>query len=192
VTLSQVITNCWKKGDTLGELVKCKPSKIYHTIKNSYQVRHVRPPGQTCPAPRADISGLLAFSWVNQAYLPPSQIPETLTGHVQPPGQTCPASQPFSRVNQAYSASRPDSESIFWTCPAPSLDMSDLTKFPQRLSLGPDISGPQAGLQRGGSDIFGARSRHVRVSGTPTAIFGCPRKIELSGFENRTIRFSWV
>jgi hypothetical protein len=56
------------KGDTLGELVKCKTSKIYPTTKNSCQIRHIRPP---------------------------SRIPETLAGNVRPPGQTCPASQPY-------------------------------------------------------------------------------------------------
>jgi hypothetical protein len=40
VTLSQVIAIA-EKGDTLGELVKCKPSKIYHTTKNSCQARHI-------------------------------------------------------------------------------------------------------------------------------------------------------
>jgi hypothetical protein len=50
-----------EKGGTLGELVKCKPSKIYPTTKNSYRARHVRPPGQTCPAPRLDIASLSAF-----------------------------------------------------------------------------------------------------------------------------------
>jgi hypothetical protein len=45
------------KGDTLGELVQCKPSKIYPTTKNSYQARHIRPP---------------------------SRIPETLAKHVWP------------------------------------------------------------------------------------------------------------
>jgi hypothetical protein len=41
----------------MGELVKCKTSKIYHTTKNSYQARHI---------------------W------PPSWIPETLARHVWP------------------------------------------------------------------------------------------------------------
>jgi hypothetical protein len=45
------------RGDTLGELVKCKTSKIYPTTKNSYQARHIRPP---------------------------SRIPETLARHVRP------------------------------------------------------------------------------------------------------------
>jgi hypothetical protein len=35
----------------------------------------------------------------------------------------------FSRVNQAYPASRTDSKGISQTCPAPSLDMSDQTQF---------------------------------------------------------------
>jgi hypothetical protein len=49
------------KGDTLGELVQCKPSKIYPTTKNSCQARHIHPP---------------------------NRIPETLAEHVWPPGQT--------------------------------------------------------------------------------------------------------
>jgi hypothetical protein len=56
------------RGDTLGELVKCKISKIYHTTKNLCQARHIRPP---------------------------SRIPDTLAGHVWPPGPTCPASLPY-------------------------------------------------------------------------------------------------
>jgi hypothetical protein len=32
------------KGDTLGELVKCKTSKSTIPPKNSYQTRHIRPP----------------------------------------------------------------------------------------------------------------------------------------------------
>jgi hypothetical protein len=32
------------KGDTLGELVKCKTVKNYPTTKNSCQARHIRPP----------------------------------------------------------------------------------------------------------------------------------------------------
>jgi hypothetical protein len=48
------------KGGTLGELVKCKTSKIYPTTKNSCQARHIQPP---------------------------SQILETLVGYVRPPGQ---------------------------------------------------------------------------------------------------------
>jgi hypothetical protein len=35
-----------EKGDTLGELVKYKPSKNYSTTKNSCQARHIRPPSQ--------------------------------------------------------------------------------------------------------------------------------------------------
>jgi hypothetical protein len=35
------------------------------------------------------------------------------------------------------------------------------------------------------------RPRHVRVSGTPTAIFGCLGKTGLSDFKNWTIRFLW-
>jgi hypothetical protein len=42
----------------LGELVKYKTSKIYHTTKNSCQDRHIRPP---------------------------SRISETLAGHIRPP-----------------------------------------------------------------------------------------------------------
>jgi hypothetical protein len=30
----------------IGELVKCKTSKIYPTTKNSYQARHIRPPSR--------------------------------------------------------------------------------------------------------------------------------------------------
>jgi hypothetical protein len=60
---------------------------------------------------------------------PPSRISES--------GRTCPlAPRPdmpdlsaFSRVNQAYPTSRPDSKGISWTCPTPSTDMSDLTQF---------------------------------------------------------------
>jgi hypothetical protein len=63
-----VIGAPYYQGDTLGELVKCKTSKIYPTTKNSCQTRHIRPP---------------------------SQILETLARHVRPPGQTCPASQPY-------------------------------------------------------------------------------------------------
>jgi hypothetical protein len=59
------------KGDTLGELVKCKILKIYSTIKNSCQVRHIQPR---------------------------SQIPETLTEYVRPPDQTYPTSQPFPEL----------------------------------------------------------------------------------------------
>jgi hypothetical protein len=44
-------------------------------------------------------------------------------------------------------------------------------QIPQRLSPGPDISGPQASFQRGWSDMFGPRPGHVRVSDTPTAKF---------------------
>jgi hypothetical protein len=55
-------------GNTLGELVKCKISKIHPTTKNSCQATHIHPP---------------------------SQIPETLAGHVRPPSQTCPVSQPY-------------------------------------------------------------------------------------------------
>jgi hypothetical protein len=49
--------------------------------------------------------------------------------------------------------------------------MSDLTKFSQQLSSRPDISGPQAGFQRGWSDMFSLWSGHVQVSNTPTARF---------------------
>jgi hypothetical protein len=53
-------------GDTLGELVKCKTSKIYPTTKNLF--------GPLAGFQRLwlDISGLSAFSRVNQAY-PPSR-----------------------------------------------------------------------------------------------------------------------
>jgi hypothetical protein len=62
-----------EKGDTLGELVQCKPSKIYPITKNSCQARHI---------------------W------PPNQILETLAGHVWPLGQTCLASQPFPELTK--------------------------------------------------------------------------------------------
>jgi hypothetical protein len=106
----------------LGELVKCKTSKIYPTMKSSCQARDIRPP-----------------SW----------IPEILVGHVRAPGKTCPTSLPYpgsrdltqtcptpspdmsdlsalSQVNQAYPARRPGFRGISRRCPAPSLDMSDL------------------------------------------------------------------
>jgi hypothetical protein len=43
--------------------------------------------------------------------------------------------------------------------------------IPQRLSSGPDISGPQAGFQRGWSDMSDPWPWHVQVSDTPTARF---------------------
>jgi hypothetical protein len=43
--------------------------------------------------------------------------------------------------------------------------------IPQWLSPGPNISGPQAGFERGWSDMSGPRPEHVRVSDTPTARF---------------------
>jgi hypothetical protein len=43
--------------------------------------------------------------------------------------------------------------------------------IPQRLSPGPDISGPQARFQRGWRDMSGPRPGHVRVSDTLTARF---------------------
>jgi hypothetical protein len=43
--------------------------------------------------------------------------------------------------------------------------------IPQRLSPEPDITGPQAGLQRGWSDMSGPRPGHVLVSDTPMARF---------------------
>jgi hypothetical protein len=43
--------------------------------------------------------------------------------------------------------------------------------IPQRLSPGPNISGPQAGLQRGVPDMSDPRPGHVRISDTPTARF---------------------
>jgi hypothetical protein len=46
--------------------------------------------------------------------------------------------------------------------------------IPQRLSSGPDISGPQAGFQRGLPNMSGPRPEHVRVSDTPTARFSPP------------------
>jgi hypothetical protein len=57
----------------MGELVKCKTSKIYPTTKNTCQARHIQPP---------------------------SQIPETLAEHVQSLGQTCPASPPYPRLTK--------------------------------------------------------------------------------------------
>jgi hypothetical protein len=130
-------------GDTLGELLKCKTSKIYPITKHSCQVRHI------CP---------------------PSLIPETLPWHVQPSGQTCSAPLPnpgsrdltrtcsiprpdmsglsvLSWVNQAYPASRPGSEAFpghVWSNP-----------ISQWLSPGPDISRPHASFQRGWSYISG-------------------------------------
>jgi hypothetical protein len=85
-----------EKGGTLGELVKCKPSKIHPTTKNSCQARHicppsriletlaehVRPPGQTCPTSQP-------FSELTKHIQPPSQILETLARHVRPPAHTC-------------------------------------------------------------------------------------------------------
>jgi hypothetical protein len=41
----------------------------------------------------------------------------------------------------------------------------------QRLSPGPDISGPHAMFQRGWSDMSDPRPGHVRLSDTPTARF---------------------
>jgi hypothetical protein len=74
------------KGDTLGELVRCKTSKIYPTTKNSCQARHIRPPSRIPEI--LDMSGLSALSRVNQAY---------------------PASRPDSRgISQTCSAPSPD------------------------------------------------------------------------------------
>jgi hypothetical protein len=93
----------------LGELMKCKTSKIYSTTKNICQAKHIHPP---------------------------SRILEILAGDVHPPGQTCPTPHPYlgsrdltrtcpapspdmsdlsalSRVNQVYPAPRPGSEGIF-------------------------------------------------------------------------------
>jgi hypothetical protein len=87
----------------------------------------------------------------------------------------------FSRANQAY--------------PPPSRISETLTghvwpnQISQRLSSGSDISNPQAGFQRGGLDMSDHRPRHVRVSGTPTTIFGCLGKTRPSGFKNWTIWF---
>jgi hypothetical protein len=71
----------------------------------------------------------------DQTYPAPSRIPETLAGHVRLPDQTCPASQPYpeltnhirllGRIPEAFSRHvRPN-------------------PIPQRLSLRPNISGPQ-------------------------------------------------
>jgi hypothetical protein len=149
----------------LGELVKCKTSKIYPTTKNSYQDRHIRPP---------------------------SRILETLARHVRPPGQTCPASQPYPAQKPGSSDSGRTCRPPARTCLS---DNSSVTKswtghiqsssripevfpghvrpnsIPQLLSPRPDIFGLQAVFQRGWSDMSDPRPRHVRVSDTPTTRF---------------------
>jgi hypothetical protein len=120
----------------LGELVKCKTSKIYPITKNSCQARHI------CP---------------------PNRISETLAGLVRPPGQTCPASQPFPKLTKhIWLLGRIPEAFPGHVRPNP---------IPQQLSPGLDISGPQAGFQRGWPDMSDPRSGHVRVSDTPMARF---------------------
>jgi hypothetical protein len=115
----------------LGELVKCKTSKIYPNTKNSCQARHI---------------------------LPPSRISETLAGHVRPPGQTCPASQPFPELTKHIW--------LLARIPEAFPEHVQPNIIPQRLNPESDISGPQAGFQRGLSYMSGLRPGPVRVSDT--------------------------
>jgi hypothetical protein len=93
---------------------------------------------------RPDISGLLAgFQrlWLD--------MPSPLTRHVQP-------------------------LSLIWLSSRVPLTLAGHVRpnpIPQRLSPEPDISDPQAGLQRGWSDMSGPRPGHVQVSDTPTTRF---------------------
>jgi hypothetical protein len=73
----------------MGELVKCKTSKIYPTTKNSYQARHIRPlaefqrlwpdmstpTGQTCPVSQS-------YPRLTKPTQLVGQIPEAFPGHV--------------------------------------------------------------------------------------------------------------
>jgi hypothetical protein len=145
-----------KKGDTLSELVKCKPSKIHLTIKNSCQAKHIRPP-----------------SW----------IPETLTGHVQPPSQTCPSSQSFPKLTKNFwLPGRIPEAFLRHVRPQPRHVRSN--PISQGLSPGPNISDPQAGFQRGWTDMSGFLATQ--------GCFWLSRKTGLSGFRNWTVQFSWV
>jgi hypothetical protein len=75
----------------LGELVKCKTSKIYPTTKNSCQARHIRPLAEFHRL-WPDMSGPQArHVWP----LFRIQVLETWPGHVHPPTQTGPTSQPY-------------------------------------------------------------------------------------------------
>jgi hypothetical protein len=69
-------------GDTLGELVKCKTSKIYPTTKNSCQARHIRPPSRITETLAEHVRPL---SLIRLS----SRVPVTLAGHVRPPARTC-------------------------------------------------------------------------------------------------------
>jgi hypothetical protein len=149
-----------EKGDTLGELVKCKPSKIYPTTKNSCQARHIRP--------------LARF----QRLWPDMSAPQDR--HVRPPGQTYPASQSLKLTKYIQLPGR---------IPEAFPEHVRPNQIPQRLSPGSNIFDPQARFQRGGPDMSGHRPGHVWVSGTPIAILvvqekpNCPvSKTGLSGF----------
>jgi hypothetical protein len=91
------------QGGTLGELVKCKTSKIYRTTKNSYQARHIRPPSwipETLAGHVWPLSLIRLSSWVLV----------TLAGHVWHPARTCPiepnSSATKSRTGHIRSLSR--------------------------------------------------------------------------------------
>jgi hypothetical protein len=115
-------------------------------------------------------------------------ITETLAGHVQSPDPTHLASQPFPELTKhIWLPGRIPEAFPRHVWPRPRHVWPD--QIPQRLSPGLDISGPQAGFQRGGPDMSSPRPRHIWVSNTPTASFGCLGKTRLSDFRNRTVQF---
>jgi hypothetical protein len=74
------------KGDTLGELVKCKTSEIYPTTKTSCYARHIRPPSRIPETQARHVRPLSLFR-VNQAY--PASRPD-----YRGISRTCPAPTP--------------------------------------------------------------------------------------------------
>jgi hypothetical protein len=130
------------QGVYIGWVGEVQNIKIYPTTKNSYQARHI---------------------------YPPSRIPKTGRS-CPPPGQTCPASQPFPELTRHIRLLGQIPE-VFSEHVWPQPGHVRPNPIPQQRSPGLGISGPQAGFQRGWSDMSDPRSGHVRFSNTPTTRF---------------------
>jgi hypothetical protein len=119
-------------GDTLRELVKCKTSKIYPTVKDSCQAKHIRPPGRIPEALARHVQPLGQICPVSQSSLGLTkhirllgQISEAFPGHVRLPARTCLASSPDMSDLTQLSGPKTVFREVGRACLVPDLDMSE-------------------------------------------------------------------